>query len=79
MAGDLATWLFQRIPICVPMAAFGLDLDSPLLPNVDSYINPTKDEDSHRSALNAVVSSALFFLDGDVSKMIKWDEIYIQT
>lgn len=38
------------------MAAFGLNLDSPLLPNVDAYINPTKDEDAHRSALNAVVS-----------------------
>eukprot|EP00752_Nemacystus_decipiens_P008715 g7777.t1 len=37
------------------MASFGLDLDSPLLPNVDRYINPTKDEDEHRSALNAVV------------------------
>lgn len=39
------------------MAAFGLDLDSPLLPNVDAYINPTKDEDVHRNALNAVVST----------------------
>lgn len=37
------------------MASFGLDLESPLLPNVDRYINPTKDEDEHRSALNAVV------------------------
>lgn len=41
------------------MASFGLDLDSPLLPNVDTYINPTKDEDEHRSALNAVVREAL--------------------
>lgn len=38
------------------MAAFGLDLDSPLLPNVDDFINPTKDEDAQRNALNAVVS-----------------------
>lgn len=37
------------------MASFGLDLESPLLPNVDRYINPTKEEDEHRSALNAVV------------------------
>lgn len=37
------------------MAAFGLDLDSPLAPNVDAFINPTKDDDAHRSALNAVV------------------------
>ncbi|CAN0410518.1 unnamed protein product, partial [Ectocarpus sp. 12 AP-2014] len=37
------------------MAAFGLSLDSPLLPNVDIFINPTKGEDEHRSALNAVV------------------------
>eukprot|EP00904_Undaria_pinnatifida_P006781 jgi/Undpi1/3232/HiC_scaffold_15.g06606.m1 len=37
------------------MDYFGLSLDSPLLPNVDTYINPAKDEDVHRSALNAVV------------------------
>lgn len=39
------------------MASFGLALDSPLLPNVDNYINPAKDDDEHRSALNAVVRS----------------------
>lgn len=46
------------------MAAFGLELDGPLLPNIDSFINPTKDEDAHRSALNAVVSTprSLYFM-----------------
>lgn len=44
------------------MALFGLELDGPLLPNVDDYINPTKDEDCHRIALNAVVSFIVFFL-----------------
>ena len=42
------------------MASFGLDLDGPLLPNVDAYVNPTKDDDVHRIALNAVVSFAYF-------------------
>lgn len=44
----------EHLVLCA-MASFGLDLDSPLLPNVDGYINPTRDEDEHRSALNAVV------------------------
>lgn len=49
---------FRACSACIPMTSFGLDLDSPLLPNVDAYINPTKEEDVHRSALNAVVSPA---------------------
>ena len=44
----------------VLMDLFGLSLDSPLVPNVDAYINPAKDEDAHRRALNAVVSTRLF-------------------
>lgn len=46
------------------MALFGLDLDGPLLPNVDDYINPTKDEDCHRIALNAVVRLIVFSYGG---------------
>ena len=42
------------------MEFFGLSLDNPLVPNVDAYINPAKDEDTHRSALNAVVSTRPF-------------------
>lgn len=49
------------------MAAFGLNLDSPLIPNVDAYINPTKDEDAHRSALNAVVSGCHLLVFTSVS------------
>lgn len=46
----------------VLMDFFGLSLDSPLVPNVDAYINPAKDEDTHRRALNAVVSARLFYI-----------------
>ena len=41
------------------MAAFGLELDGPLLPNIDAFINPSKDEDAHR---NAVVSAPRLLL-----------------
>lgn len=58
-AVSTAALCFHSLRACVLMAAFGLNLDSPLLPNVDAYINPAKDEDVHRNALNAVVSTAL--------------------
>lgn len=48
------------------MPAFGLDLDSPLLPNVDAFINPMKDEDAHRGALNAVVSAITFSMHSGI-------------
>ncbi|CAM9836875.1 unnamed protein product, partial [Choristocarpus tenellus] len=36
------------------MAAFGL-VDAPLLPSVDAFINPEKDDESRIQSLNAVV------------------------
>lgn len=46
----------ETTALSLEMAAFGLTLNSPLVPNVDAYINPSKDDDTHRSGLNAVVS-----------------------